>query len=204
MSAHATQTAETALFAASRDRFETIMGWLTGAQAAGLEHADLETQLECEGRQLLRQLLADHLELRACREQRMTGVVDADGVERTTVETAHRRTLTSVFGDVTVERVAYRRRGHANLHPADAALNLPAEKHSHGLRRLAAIEASRGSFDTAVEAIARACGQQLGNARSKRSPPGPSSTSPRSTPAGSRHRATPTMCWSYPRTARAS
>lgn len=162
MSAHATQTAETALFAASRDRFETIMGWLTGAQAAGLEHVDLETQLECQGRQLLRQLLADHLELRACREQRMAGVVDADGVERTTVETAHRRTLTSVFGDVTVERVAYRRRGHANLHPADAALNLPAEKHSHGLRRLAAIEASRGSFDTAVEAIARACGQQLG------------------------------------------
>ena len=38
-------------------------------------------------------------------------------------------------------------------------MNLPAEKHSHGLRRLAAVEAARGSFDAAV---ARASGQALG------------------------------------------
>ncbi len=59
-------------------------------------------------------------------------------------------------------RKAYRKRGLANLHPADAALNLPVEKHSHGLRRLAAIESSRGSFDAAVDAIERGTGQHLG------------------------------------------
>ena len=58
--------------------------------------------------------------------------------------------------------MAYRKRGRPNLHPADAALNLPEEKHSHGLRRLAAIESSRGSFDAAVDAIERATGQRLG------------------------------------------
>ena len=41
-------------------------------------------------------------------------------------------------------------------------MNLPTEKHSHGLRHLAAIESSRGSFDGAVEAIGRATGQHLG------------------------------------------
>ena len=41
-------------------------------------------------------------------------------------------------------------------------MNLPAEKHSHGLRQLAAIESSRGSFDAAVEAIDRGTGQRLG------------------------------------------
>ena len=40
-------------------------------------------------------------------------------------------------------------------------LNFPAEKHSHGLRRLAAIESPRGSFDAAVEAIERSTGQHL-------------------------------------------
>jgi hypothetical protein len=40
----------------------------------------------------------------------------------------------------------------ANLYPADAALNLPVEKHSHGVRRLAAIEAARGSFQDAHDA----------------------------------------------------
>jgi hypothetical protein len=41
-------------------------------------------------------------------------------------------------------------------------LNLPAEKHSHGLRRLAAVEAARGSFDDAAAATERATGVRLG------------------------------------------
>ncbi len=61
-----------------------------------------------------------------------------------------------------VERLAYRQRGQENLHPADALLNLPKERHSHGLRRWAAIEASRGSFDSAKDAIARATRQGMG------------------------------------------
>jgi hypothetical protein len=41
-------------------------------------------------------------------------------------------------------------------------LNLPVERHSHGLRKLAAVEAARGSFQDAVEAIERQTGQRLG------------------------------------------
>src|SRR5664280_447468 len=37
---------------------------------------------------------------------------------------------------VQVTRIAYRARGQANLHPADGGLNLPADRYSHGLRRL--------------------------------------------------------------------
>ena len=37
-------------------------------------------------------------------------------------------------------------------------LNLPERLHSHGLRRLAAIESARGSFDDASAAVARATG----------------------------------------------
>ena len=69
--------------------------------------------------------------------------------------------LGTVFGKVTVSRMAYRAPGRGNLHPADAALNLPVERHSHGLRKLAASEAARGSFQDAVDGIERACGQQL-------------------------------------------
>jgi hypothetical protein len=61
---------------------------------------------------------------------------------------------------VTVSRMAYRAPGRGNLHPADA-LNLPVELHSHGLRKLAASEAPRGSFQDATDGIERACGQQL-------------------------------------------
>jgi hypothetical protein len=149
-------------FAASREHFEAVVGWLAGDDAAGLTHGELEAQLDARGRELLRRLLQDHLDVRASREVRLEEVADVQQVPRGAVETGHRRTLGTIFGQVEVERLAYRRKGHANLHPADATLNLPGGRHSHGLRRLAAIESSRGSFDQAVEAIERACGQQLG------------------------------------------
>ncbi len=46
--------------------------------------------------------------------------------------------------------------------PVDAALNLPEEKHSHGLRKLAAVEAARGPVDDAGAAVTRATGVKIG------------------------------------------
>jgi len=136
--------------------------WLCGPEAAALEHAELEEQLDARGRELLRRLHQDHLDLRAAREQRRNGVAGAEGVARTRVETGHQRQLATVFGQVTVTRMAYRAPGAANLYPADAALNLPEEKHSHGLRKLAAIEVARGSFESAAAAIGRVTGAVAG------------------------------------------
>jgi len=127
-----------------------------------LTHAEIEEQLGARGRELLRRLHQDHLDLRAAREQRQEKVTGADGVVRTRAEAGHTRPLATVFGQVTVTRIAYRAPGAPNVHPADAALNLPEEKHSHGLRRLAAIEAPRGSFDAAAAAITRATGTAVG------------------------------------------
>jgi hypothetical protein len=162
MSSAGTATSpDAAAFGGSQACFEEIVGWLEGADAGSLTHAELEDDLDQRGRELLRRLLQDHLDLRARREQR-TEVSDADGVSYGSVETGHRRTLATVFGNVTVERFAYRHRGRPNLHPADGRLNLPEERHSHGLRRLAAIESSRGSFEDAVEAIERDTGVSVG------------------------------------------
>ena len=149
-------------FASSREQFESLVSFMDGTDAAGLDHAGLEERLDRDGRELLRRLLDDHLALRAVREQRLELVVGDDEVARGRVEHDHRRVLGTVFGEVTVTRMAYRAPGHGNLHPADAALNLPVERHSHGLRKLAAVEAARGSFQDAVCGIERACGQQLG------------------------------------------
>jgi hypothetical protein len=140
-------------FARSRACFEEVVGFLDGDGAAALSHGELEDRLGADGRELLRLLYQDHLDLRAEREPRLEGVVDAAGVDRPSVETSHARTLTTIFGEVEVTRLAYRRRGQSNLHPADGALNLPVERHSHGLRRLAATEAARGSFDDATGAL---------------------------------------------------
>lgn len=149
-------------FAGSRQCFEALCTVLGEEDTGELEHGELEARLDGEGRELLRQLMQDHLDLRAEREQRLPAVRDVQHVPHTCVENGHHRGLATIFGELDVYRLAYRARGTENLYPADVVLNLPTERHSHGLRRLVAVEASRGSYDDTVEAIARASGQHLG------------------------------------------
>jgi len=154
-------------FAASRSVFDALIVELDAEPAAGLGHAELEELLDLRGRELLRQLFQDHLELRRLREElavraHPASVPGADGVTRRAVETGHTRLLATIFGTVTVGRCAWRAQGRRNVYPADAALRLPRLRHSHGLQRLAALEAVRGSFDQATQAIGRRCGQVVG------------------------------------------
>ena len=149
-------------FAESRKCFGELEDWLASEEAAGLQHGELEEQLDVRGRELLRQLFQDRLDLTAAREERRHDVTGEDGVPRTRAEKGRTRPLVTKFGQVTVSRIAYRSPGRSNVHPLDAALNLPEEKHSHGLRKLAAVEAARGSIEAAGAAIARATGVRIG------------------------------------------
>ena len=149
-------------FAESRKCFGELEDWMTSEEAAGLQHAELEDQLDVRGRELLRRLFQDRLDLTAAREERRHDVTGEDGVVRTRAEKGRARPLVTRFGQVSVSRIAYRSPGRSNVHPLDAALNLPEEKHSHGLRKLTAIEAARGSVDAAGAAITRATGVRIG------------------------------------------
>ena len=149
-------------FGESRKCFGELEDWLASEDAAGLQHGELEEQLDVRGRALLRQLFQDRLDLTAAREERRHDVTGPDGVVRTRAEKGRTRPLVTRFGQVTVSRIAYRSPGRSNVHLLDAALNLPEEKHSHGLRKLAAAEAARGSVEAAGDAVARATGVRIG------------------------------------------
>jgi hypothetical protein len=135
---------------------------LVGGAAAALDHFELEQYIKTEGFELLRLLLQDHFDLRATQELRLEEVLDASGARHGAVEPGHERPLATIVGTITTGRFAYRHRGEQNLYPADAASNLPDELHSHGLRELAAIESSRGSFKEAKQAIERYSGVVVG------------------------------------------
>jgi hypothetical protein len=159
-------------FAGSRAAFAELAATLGSAEAGGWTHDQLEDHLQTNGRELLRLLFQDHLDLRALRERhavqhapdhgQVVAITDAKGVGHHKVEPGHVRHLTTVFGTVRVTRCAWRAEGARNLYPADAALNLPERLHSHTLQRQAAIEATRGSFDTAQQALVRQCGNIAG------------------------------------------
>jgi hypothetical protein len=158
-------------FARSVSAFHLLTATLSGSAAGEWTHDELEEHLQEAGRALMRQLLQDHLDLRALREEehlaarpglRVTG---PDGIVRPWRERGHERWLSTVFGHVRVRRIAHRGPQVSNVHPADVLLSLPAGRHSAGLRRLAVTEAVRGSFDQAVAAVGRQCGSVLGKRR---------------------------------------
>jgi hypothetical protein len=149
-------------FAESRECFRELEDWLASEEAAGLQHADLEEQLDVRGRELLRRLFQNRLDVSAAREVRRHEVAGEDGVVRTRAERGRTRPLMTKFGQVSVSRIAYRSPGRANVHLLDAALNLPEEKHSRGLRKLTAVEAARGSMQDAQAAVTRATGVRIG------------------------------------------
>src|SRR6266480_6725714 len=161
------QISDAGPFAASADLFTILVEELQSAEAAGLTACGLEDLLAERGREVQRQLLQDHLDLRAAREEQAArqhhrSATGADGVTRSRVETGHGRLLATLFGTVQVTRCAWRRPGAPNLCPADAALSLPAPRCSHALARLAAAEAARGSFEAAHAAITGRCGPVIG------------------------------------------
>ena len=160
MASYALDVPESLLDACSR--FAALLDWTAGDAAAGLSHAGVEDEVTSRIREVARLVYQAHLDLRAEREPRLAEVVDADGVARDRAEHGRCRQLTTVFGEVTVERIAYRCQEHPDLKPADADLNLPVEHQSHGLRRLAAVESTRGSYASATTAIERATGQHVG------------------------------------------
>jgi hypothetical protein len=133
-------------FAASRDLFAVLAAELAGPAATALTACQLEELLEARGREVLQ----DHFDLRQVREEQQArqGRAPATGTEgiiRTRLEAGHGRALATLFGTVRVTQCAWRKPGTANFCPADAALSLPAGRHSHSLAKLAAIEAARGA-----------------------------------------------------------
>lgn len=139
-------------FRVAQQKFDQLCQKLESTAVLSMTHSEVEQRIQAEGMQVLCQLFQDHLDLRTLREQKSEAVLDSDGIQRQPNRRQSRQ-LESVFGTVTVTRLAYSKKGAKSIHPLDAELNLPPEKYSHGLQRVAATEAARGSYDEALEAV---------------------------------------------------
>jgi hypothetical protein len=151
MGAAQTEPVRQSRFAQSRAHAWQVEGILEGSEMVRKRHSDVEDFLEEKGREWARLMYEEHLALRAALEQE-TAVVGADGVRRTSTRRSERQ-LQTLVGRVPVPRLAYQSPGAEDLHPMDAALNLPREMFSHGLRRMVAKESARASFDEVVEIV---------------------------------------------------
>jgi hypothetical protein len=103
------------VFAEALDLFTQVITELSDPDQGTPTHAQTEEHLHLRATELGRALYQGHLDLLARREQRSQDpVIGADQVVRTRTETGHTRSLTTLFGPVTVTRMAYRAPGTQN------------------------------------------------------------------------------------------
>lgn len=141
------------------EKFASLGRHLRSSDALGATHDTLETYVIEKTREIARDMMQGHLELRAAAE-RPVRVVGKDGVARVERRNSSRR-LHLLVGDVVVPRLIYQASGVAGLCPQDGALSLPKDSFSMGVRRRVAEEASFGSFDHAVERIKTTTGASI-------------------------------------------
>ena len=142
-------------------QFEHLLEWLTGKPAQCATHGAVEARVQREGNELLRCLLQGHLDQRSQEEPICARVLGADGNPRTQRREGCTRRLETRFGEVVVTRRGYGGRGVDSVFPLDAELNLPPDKYSHGLCEVLVEEVVGGSFDEAVDHLARAGGGRM-------------------------------------------
>ena len=139
-----------------------LAGELTGPAAAAMSFDEIEQQVMVRGREILRMTVQHVMDARAAAEPRRAEVAGADGVLRVRAERGHARTVVTWFGPVVVRRLAYRAPGAANLHLADAALNVPARRYSWQVQQAAVRFALAGSYEQAQVQLQDLTGVSIG------------------------------------------
>jgi hypothetical protein len=148
-------------FSYAFEQFTAMVTHLRSHQAQPLDHGQVERCLETEGRELLRRLFQGHLDYRAAHETQWESLEGSDDIIRHHHRQGCQTHLETLFGDGTVPRQSYGARGVPSLFALDAALNLPPDKYSDGLRRHVAQDVASMSFDEAIERMAQTTGGHI-------------------------------------------
>jgi len=146
-------------FQRANEHFASLGRHMRSTEALGATHGELETYVIERTRDIARDMMQGHLDLRAAAE-RSVRVVGSDGVVRAEARNSTRR-LRLLVGEVVVGRKIYQSPGVRGLCPQDGALSLPKCSFSVGVRRRVAEEVGFGSFDHAVERISATTGATI-------------------------------------------
>lgn len=157
MSPVSEKSASEECFLGAWNKFEELVAW---AQDSEKTLSEVEKGVEQRGRRVLRDVVQGHLNLRAAREEKLTGVEGEDEVCRTHRRSGERRTMGTLFGEVAVTRTRYetKEKSASSLCPLDGELNLPAKKYSHQVGKRITHSAAMGSFDSTIEALEQTSG----------------------------------------------
>ncbi len=133
---------------------------LTTEEMTASTHTEVEDFIFEKGWAVLQSLYQSHLSLRGQAEP-VEAPRGSDGTARGYRRSDTSWPMTSLFGEVTVPRSQYERRGLTSLHPVDAALNLPSDRYSLPVRKRVALAGAVSSFEATVQTLATTTGAKV-------------------------------------------
>ena len=138
-------------FAASMEKLLAFTQKLQSPATEGMQLSSLESLVAIDGREILRTLLEEKVQLLGVGDLG-PALVGSDSVER-----SHRRTrsmnLKTIFGEILVTRQIYSTTGVDSLAPKEAILNLPVQSYSHELQQRLARELAKGSYGEGILSV---------------------------------------------------
>ncbi len=165
-SSHADHSLDYSFFSLAREHFESMICHLESANLQ--EHGIIEEYIRTEGDEVLRRLLQGYLDKQAHDERQIQSVTGTDEHQRSHVRKNTSRTVTSLFGLVTVTRKGYSQRKLSSVFPLDAQLSLNADQYSDGVRKRIVRETIDRSYDRAVQHHRETCAGLVGKRQSMR------------------------------------
>jgi len=141
------------------DEFFAVADWLLSEEALRLPLCDVERQQEPRAREAQRLLLQAHVQARGDGDVGPAlRVVRGACARLLTHRRFQVRQVTSVFGEIAVERTAYGTPHAASIHPLDQTLAVPERSFAYEVQRRLVKAAVQGPFDEAVERVEESTG----------------------------------------------
>lgn len=147
----------------ARTAFTELERWIMSPKALKQTLDDVEREQDKRGREVQRLLLEAHMEGRGLGDVgRAVEVVVREGgrkrARRHGQRRHHERKVLTIFGTITVARLAYHAAEAASVHPLDEQAALPERMFSYEVQRRLALGSLQGPFDEALERVQESTG----------------------------------------------
>lgn len=138
----------------ARREFTKTEEWMFSEVAMDRPEHEIEAELFERSREMNRKMLEAHMRARGQGDVgQAVEVIDENGTEtraRRRVQERHENTL---FGEISIERLAYQHPGKASIRPFDEQAQLPDRSFSYAVQNVLARRAVQGPFDEAIAAV---------------------------------------------------
>jgi hypothetical protein len=147
----------------ARREFTRVEEWIFSEEAMKRSEHDIEEELFERSREINRKMLEAHMRARG--QGNVGKAIEVVDEKDEPIVHTHRRVqerhVSTLFGEISIERLAYHHPGEESIRPLDEQAQLPARSFSYAVQSMLVRRAAQSPFDEAVEATEKLTGLSI-------------------------------------------